>query len=570
MRARPLRALGWTLGAIGFYLAFRAGGEWSDAYLMHYGSFLPSRGELAFRLHLLLFILPATVLVAAAVAEVPAVADRLLRAFEALRGARRVWLAAIPLALLALALVMVVRTGVLREAPVTDDENVYLFQARLLAAGRLYAESLPASVRPFFDNQFIINNGRWFGMYFVGHPAVLALGLLAGVVQWVGAIEAALILLLAVAVARRVLGDGAGLLTAGLLVLSPFFLFLSATHLSQPTSALLLTLFIYATLRVEASPQAVGWWGVAAVALACGVITRPQSAVLLSLPFLVRLGLLAVRGRLRPGWAPPLVAAIIFAAGAGVFLAINHALTGDILRTSYHAYWERVEPFNARTTALYPVREISQNLTQLNFWLFGWPLSLAFVPFFRRTGLTWTLAAVPVVSAVAQGLTGVPTVAAVGPVYYGETIVPLVILSASGIERAITALRERLGDVWPTRALAAWPLAAILGSLLAFIPVELASLSLMADVARAPYDLVEEQRLDSALVFVHSLPALHRAPGAWVYYHRNNSPDLSDRVLFVRYLGEERNRELMRYLPDRTPYAMGMQDGTLELIRLQP
>jgi hypothetical protein len=47
-------------------------------------------------------------------------------------------------------------------------------------------------------------------------------------------------------------------------------------------------------------------------------------------------------------------------------------------------------------------------------------------------------------------------------------------------------------------------------------------------------------------------------------------PDLSDRVLFVKDLGPERNRELMRYLPSRVPYLMGMRGGDLVLLPLAP
>jgi hypothetical protein len=53
-----------------------------------------------------------------------------------------------------------------------------------------------------------------------------------------------------------------------------------------------------------------------------------------------------------------------------------------------------------------------------------------------------------------------------------------------------------------------------------------------------------------------------------VYYHRNNSPDLSDRVLFVRDLGPDANRRLLSYLPDREPFWMGMKDRQLILTPL--
>jgi hypothetical protein len=54
-------------------------------------------------------------------------------------------------------------------------------------------------------------------------------------------------------------------------------------------------------------------------------------------------------------------------------------------------------------------------------------------------------------------------------------------------------------------------------------------------------------------------------PGSWAYYHRNNSPDLDDPVLFVRDLGAERNKALIHFLPNRRPYWMGMTNGRLVL-----
>ncbi len=556
-------------GALVAYLAFWAGREWGDDYTILYGRFGGSVGELAFRLNLLLFVLPATVLAAAAVARRRQASDRLLAGFDALerRAPSPMILAA--LALLAVVLVVLARVAVL-QGPITDDENVYVFQARLLATGRLWIPSLPEPVRAFFDNQFIINDGRWFGMYFPGHPLVLAAALRVGLMDYAGAIEAGLALPLAVGVARRLFGIRAAWLTAALLLLSPFFIFVSATLLSQTTSSLCLALLLYAAVRVEEHPRRPGWWMVGGAALGFMGLVRPQAAVVLALPVLGRLAWLLGRRAVRPGWVPVAGGLAVVVGAMGVFLALNDAVTGSPLRTPYHAYWEHVRPFHARTGPLYPLRELAENVTLLNFWLFGWPLSLGFAPLFRRQGAAWAVAGVPVAALLAQALTGVPTVAAVGPVYFAETIIPLAVLSASGLERAVRWARATFADGPPARLLAAWPLAAVLACLAAFLPVEVASLRRMAAVARAPYDLVERFHLQHALVFVHSLPALHVRPGAWVYYHRNPSPDLSDPVLFVRFLGEHRNRQLMAYFPDRTPYAMGMRDGRLHLIPLRP
>ena len=562
------RAGAYLLGSILCFSALFAASDWSDGYLTNYGTLVLSQGELAFKLNLLLYVLPATLLLAAATAQVPDIGRRLLRLFDALAGGRRRWGWAVAGALFVLLMSHGARVGILRTAPVTDDENVYQFQAQLLASGRLYAEGLPAPIRRSFDNQFIVNGDRWYGMYFVGHPAVMALALKLGAIDWVGSVEAALTFLLALGIANRVYGPRTSTLTGILLALSPFFILISATAMSQPTSALFLALLWYAVLRIEATPRAAGWWAVAAGALIVAGFTRPQTAALLALPALARVAWLVYHRHVRPGWIGPAVFALILSGGAATFLWVNHAITGSMLQSSYTAYWAwSGKPWPFPYGPGWTVLAISQNVAQLNFWLFGWPLSLLFVPFFERSGRGWMIAAIPLVGVLGYGLsTGVPTLASVGPVYYAELIVPVVILSASGIERAIVLARKWCGEGLATRMLVAWPLALVLACLIAFVPVQLASLQLMADIARAPYDLVEQRGLDNAVVFVHSLPPLSGIrPGAWVYFHRNNSPDLSDRVLFVRDLGPDANRRLLAYLPDRQPFWMGMKNRQLIL-----
>src|SRR5262249_23615452 len=198
-----------------------------------------------------------------------------------------------------------------------------------------------------------------------------------------------------------------------------------------------MALFIYSALRIEDAPRAARWWPLAAAALVAGVFIRPQTGVFLSLPFGIRLVYLIARGRLRPGWRGPTVSLGILGCGAVGFLAVNHALTGSVFHTGYHAYMSQAIPRMFPFGPTYPVREISQSLGQLNFWLLGWPVSLVFVPLFRRSARAWALGAIPVVALAWYGAMAVPTVAAVGPVYYAETIVPLVVLTASGIRHPV-------------------------------------------------------------------------------------------------------------------------------------
>src|SRR5260370_9290716 len=93
----------------------------------------------------------------------------------------------------------------------TDDENAYMFMARVFASGKLYLASMPVDVRPFFDNQFIINDGKWYGIYFPGHPLVLALGAVVGAERWMPSLVADAMVGLAFMVARLIFGSRAAL-----------------------------------------------------------------------------------------------------------------------------------------------------------------------------------------------------------------------------------------------------------------------------------------------------------------------------------------------------------------------
>src|SRR5262249_19802589 len=159
-----------------------------------------------------------------------------------------------------------------------------------------------------------------------------------GLEEWLGPIEAALTTLLACGIAHRLFGCRAAVLTGALLVVSPFFVTLSASHLSEPSSSLLLRLFVFAFVSFDQNPRSPIWWGTAAAALSYAVLIRPQAAVTFSLPFLVALGCQWWRGRVRVGCRGPLVGGAILSVGAVVFLSINYLLTGNALRSGYQAY----------------------------------------------------------------------------------------------------------------------------------------------------------------------------------------------------------------------------------------
>jgi hypothetical protein len=212
------------------------------------------------------------------------------------------------------------------------------------------------------------------------------------------------------------------------------------------------------------------------------------------------------------------------------------------------------------------IHELMFTLARMNFWLFGWPGSLLLVLFVRRTPGGLRLLGSVVTVLLVYGAISAGTIHPVGPVHYSELAVPLVILAASGLARLVELSRGASAWAGGARAAATVPLAATLCALVTFYPVYGGSLRASADLTRAPYELLAERGIDRALVFVHSLPALYVSPYSWAYYRRNNSPDLTDPILFVNYLGPERNKEFIRFFPDRPAFSMGMQEGKFVLL----
>lgn len=561
------------LAALGALIALEVGGHFTG--LRQYGvEFLHRlpRGEASFYTLYLLIGLPGALLFALGLSLFGGRRpfERGLRSLENLPdGAFQAGLA-----VAGMSLVSLVAFVVLRDMPVTDDEWVYLFQADLLSRGRLFEPSAP--LREFFDNVFIVNNGKWYGKYPPGHPLLLVLGTVVGLPRLLPILLAGINLILTYRLACELTTRNQARVAALLLLASPFFLATGATLLSHTTCLTALLVMGLGVARAARTGRR-SWGVVAGVGAGVAFLARPYTALLIGLPVAAAwgwVGSLPAEGRdgtVRPRrqlapWITGLGVAAIFLV---LFLAQNAVLTGNPLRTGYAEIegqrgqvigFGEVIPGRITHSPLSGLGNVGLVLARLNFWTFGWPLSWLFIiaallwarnP--RLQLLRWILGAVACGSIFYFSI----GVSDTGPVKYYELLPILAILSAAGLAaldaRIATSRRPGLSALAP-----ALVLGLTLFSWGFFSRVQAGELLRLSDRVAEPYRAVE--RLEEPRILIFSR-LLQRSPfDSWVFSTPNNLPETDRRILYVRDLGDK-NRELVKRYSDRAPYLLERARG---------
>lgn len=290
-------------------------------------------------------------------------------------GRRVITIAAV---LFAFSVALHVAVTVLERAPHVQDSVTYLFQAQTLARGALTAPAPPlaaADHTAHFAQEFLlVRDGRWFGKYPPGYPAVLALGVTAGAPWLVNPLLAALTVALVGALARALYGgrrqptkdyrpqttsdsltpDYSHLLLAS----SPFFLVMSGSLMAHPAELFWTTLFMAGWARALRGRRWRGRWAlVAGAALGMLFLTRQFTALTVGIAFGVALAL-PDRQRRNAGNRPqttgvrqvpsplrPLSLSSLLLAACPLFLAVlalmayQNAVTGDPLTDPRLLFW---------------------------------------------------------------------------------------------------------------------------------------------------------------------------------------------------------------------------------------
>jgi hypothetical protein len=243
-------------------------------------------------------------------------------------------------AIAALLLYTVVAWRVFSRVPISIDELVQLVQAKIFASGRLWR---PASPNPEFYSllNVVDANGRYYGQFPPGGPAMLALGVLGGAPWLVGPVcgaisVAAFWAYVHVVEPRQDVAVGAVLLFAA----APFAVFMSGSHMNHAPTLMWLVVGMAALARVMASAQpAPAFALVNGVALGCAATIRPVDAFAFAVP--AGLWYLATALGSRARWRDALAAAIGVSAPLCAMLWVNAHTTGKPLLFGYQVLWGR-------------------------------------------------------------------------------------------------------------------------------------------------------------------------------------------------------------------------------------
>ena len=244
------------------------------------------------------------------------------------------------ISMVCVALYGTVATLTFSRVPIWIDELVQLVQARIYAGGRLWEP-----VSPVPEHYSMLNivdvDGRYYGQFPPGWPAMLALGVVAGVPWLVGPLcgavsAAAFWSYVRVVEPRRGVAVGAVMLFAA----APFVVFMSGSHMNHAPTLMWLLIAMASMARVMASSQPrVVPALMNGLALGCAATMRPVDALAFALPAGGWYLLNAIRDR--PRWRDTIAVGVGVAIPVVGMLWVNARTSGAPLVFGYQVLWGR-------------------------------------------------------------------------------------------------------------------------------------------------------------------------------------------------------------------------------------
>lgn len=338
--------------------------------------------------------------------------------------------------------------------PHVPDETQYLFQARYLAAGQLTVKPPPVPeafslyMVPYLDS-------RWYSIFSPGWPAVLAVGVWAGVEWLVNPVLAGVCILLAYVFFQQVYDRRAARIAIILLSCSPWFIFMGMNfmgHMFTLASALGAAVILLNSLASRRI------WMCLLAGVLIGVVSliRPLDGAIVAVLLGTTVLFYSSTWRQRILSASALVLGTI--ATASLIFPYDAAVTGNAFAMPIDAYYTKYFWPKVMALGFGPERGMgwgldafpghsplealintALNTSLLQSELFGWGVgSLLLIIFFVLSGKArlkdlWAVISIAVV-VLTYGLFWYHGGPDFGARYWFVSIIPLVALTVSGLD----------------------------------------------------------------------------------------------------------------------------------------
>lgn len=448
--------------------------------------------------------------------------------------------------------------------PKGGDEAAYYFQSKIYAAGHLAAPA-PSVENPmdFFPfRHFIFRNDMWLTVYTPFHSLMMAPFTAAGVAPLLGPVEGLLSLIGVFLLIRLWAGERIARLSVILLLLSPFFLFMTTTFMAHNTNLMLITWSLYLiSRRAKGASVAFGLAGGFSLGLAFATKPYPVLVWLFFIPFVIIVG---CRNRWFKILAPVAAAAAI---PFTLFLLMNNYYTGNPLHSGYQLVrggqligfgsdkaWFPEYGDNAHT----PLRGLFNVARQMGVGstiLFGWPF-LSLVPVLLaikriRKDKRILLLFVPLALLMLLMFLHYCPAIDYGPRHYFTLLPIIVLLSVIGLREAVRDARKRKG-LRGSNTVAVFVFCMFLITLFVYLPegIELRS---------GPWQTIDSQPLKAVSGFVETPSIVFMQAGQHGYPNicsgmNFNSPFLDNEIIYCAHQTPGEDIQFMQAYPDRNPY----------------
>ncbi|MCE1247848.1 MAG: glycosyltransferase family 39 protein [Firmicutes bacterium] len=249
-----------------------------------------------------------------------------------------------------------------------EDEYSYLFQAKIMAGGKLF--ETPPVMPQYFHKPHIVCHDKYYSKYTIGMPALLVPGVLTGLVFLISPLMAGGTLVFLYLTAKRVFNRTAGFIAVLIGLFSPYFTFLGATIFPHTACGFFGIMAMYFAVRFRDDKKPVLAF-ISGLAIGMTALIRPGDGMFLAVGFLP----IIIWG-LKESFClkKSVVSLASYGAGIAIFLAVlgyaNYIQNGSPFVMGFTKY-DPDELFGFGANGHTPVKglwNIFVSLVLLSFW----------------------------------------------------------------------------------------------------------------------------------------------------------------------------------------------------------